>query len=364
MITTAAVLNALSYVDDPDLRKDLVSLNMIDRVAVEGKRVSFRLTLTTPACPLKEQIKQACINAIRHLVDAEAVVDVEIHAQVTSYRQDDRSVLPFVKNIVAVASGKGGVGKSTVAVNLALGLAKQGSTVGLIDADIYGPSIPTMLRLQGERPMIGMVDGREKIMPIEQYGIKTLSIGFLADERQAVVWRGPMASSALRQFVTDAHWGELDYLVIDLPPGTGDIHLTLAQLVPITGAVMVTTPQDVAKADVVKAIGMFRLPQINVPLLGVVENMSYFTPPELPQQRYYIFGQGGGERLAAEYNVPFLGSLPIEPSVCSHGDSGVPAVLGNDAVAQTFEFLAQRVAQQVAIRNLNLAGTEPTSITH
>lgn len=358
MITTEAVLNALSYVDDPDLRKDLVTLKMVDNVQIDGKKVSFRLILTTPSCPMKDQIQQACINAIKHLVDKEAEVTVEMTSKVTSYRQDNGAVLPNVKNIIAVASGKGGVGKSTVAVNLALGLAKQGSSVGLIDADIYGPSIPTMLNLKGRQPMLTTINGQQKILPIEQYGIKTLSIGFLADERQAVVWRGPMASSALRQFITDAHWGDLDYMVIDLPPGTGDIHLTLAQLVPITGAVIVTTPQDVAKADVVKAIGMFNLPQINVPILGIVENMSYFTPPELPNKKYYIFGQGAGEALCNEYNLPLLSQLPIEPSVCEHGDSGMPVVMGSGSAADAFAYLAQRVAQQIAIRNANLAPTQ------
>ena len=359
MITTEAVLNALSYVDDPDLRKDLVTLKMVDRVHIEGKRVSFRLILTTPSCPMKDEIQRACINAIKHLVDKEAEVTIDVTSQVTTYRQDNGAVLPNVKNIIAVASGKGGVGKSTVAVNLALGLAKQGSAVGLIDADIYGPSIPTMLDLKGRQPMLTTINGQQKILPIEQYGIKTLSIGFLADEKQAVVWRGPMASSALRQFITDAHWGDLDYLVIDLPPGTGDIHLTLAQLVPITGAVIVTTPQDVAKADVIKAIGMFRLPQINVPILGLVENMAYFVPPDMPNKKYFIFGQGAGQSLCDEYNLPYLAQLPINASVCEHGDNGLPVVMSNDPAAAAFEELAQRTAQQVAIRNANLAATQP-----
>jgi ATP-binding protein involved in chromosome partitioning len=308
---------------------------------------------------MKDEIQRACINAIKHLVDKEAEVTIDVTSQVTTYRQDNGAVLPNVKNIIAVASGKGGVGKSTVAVNLALGLAKQGSAVGLIDADIYGPSIPTMLNLKGRQPMLTTINGQQKILPIEQYGIKTLSIGFLADEKQAVVWRGPMASSALRQFITDSHWGDLDYLVIDLPPGTGDIHLTLAQLVPITGAIIVTTPQDVAKADVVKAIGMFRLPQINVPILGLVENMAYFVPPDMPDKKYFIFGQGAGQSLCDEYNLPYLAQLPINASVCEHGDNGLPVVMSNDPAAAAFEDLAQRTAQQVAIRNANLAATQP-----
>lgn len=351
--TEQDILRALSYVDDPDLKRDLVTLNMIDNIRIEGNFVSFRLILTTPACPLKEQIKNACINAIHHLVDKAAVVEVEISSRVTTAREDARQILPDVKNIIAVASGKGGVGKSTVAVNLALALVQNGAKVGLIDADIYGPSIPIMLNLRGYKPeVIEDKEGKMKIIPPEQYGIKTLSIGFLADESQAVVWRGPMASSAIRQFITDAHWGELDYMVLDLPPGTGDIHLTLAQLVPITAAVVVTTPQEVAKADVVKSIAMFQLPQINVPILGVVENMSYFTPPDLPDRRYYLFGRDGGARLAEQFGVPLLGQLPIEEEIRHGGDTGKPIVMQADSIgAIAFQQLAQTVAQHIAINN-------------
>ncbi len=351
-ITKAAIINALSYVDDPDLGKDLITLNMVDNIHIDGNQVSFRLILTTPACPLKEQIKNACIVAIRHFVSKEAIVSVDITSKVTSMRQEGSSVLPGVRNIIAVASGKGGVGKSTVSVNLALGLAQTGAKVGLIDADIYGPSIPVMMKLRNRRPHVVQVNGQSKIEPIEQYGIKTLSIGFLAEETQAIVWRGPMVSSALRQFITDAHWGDLDYLVIDLPPGTGDVHLTLAQLVPITAAIVVTTPQDVAKADVIRSIGMFQLPQINVPILGIVENMSYFTPPELPEKRYYLFGRGGGSSLAEQFDVPLLGEIPIIEDIRSGGDDGIPVVLQPDSLAgQEFVFLAQTVARNIAIQN-------------
>ncbi|HRI28899.1 MAG TPA: Mrp/NBP35 family ATP-binding protein [Chitinophagales bacterium] len=361
-ITKAAIINALSYVDDPDLGKDLVTLNMVDNIHIDGNKVSFRLILTTPACPLKEQIKNACITAIRHFVSKEAEVHVDITSRVTTHRQDGSNILPGVKNIVAVASGKGGVGKSTVSVNLAIGLAKNGAKVGLIDADIYGPSVPVMMSLRQKRPHVIQVNGQNKIEPIEQYGIKTLSIGFLAEETQAIVWRGPMVSSALRQFITDAEWGELDYLVIDLPPGTGDVHLTLAQLVPITAAVVVTTPQEVAKADVVRSIGMFQLPQINVPVLGIIENMSYFSPPELPDKKYYLFGKGGGQALAESFHVPLLGQIPIVEDIRKGGDEGMPAVLLPDSPAgKEFAFLAQTVARYIAIANANVQTSKTLS---
>lgn len=366
-ITKQAVIKALSYVDDPDLGKDLVTLNMVDNIEIEGKKVSFRLILTTPACPLKEHIKNACITAIKHFVDKEAVVEVEITSQVTSRRKDNRMVLPFVKNIVAIASGKGGVGKSTVAVNLAVGLAQQGAKVGLIDADIYGPSIPTMMDLEGTKPKVGNFNGQQKIIPVEKYGIKTLSIGFLTDASQAVVWRGPIASSALKQFITDAEWGELDYLLIDLPPGTGDIHLTLVQTVPVTAAIVVTTPQEVAKADVVRAVTMFQMPNINVPVLGIVENMAYFTPPELPNKRYYIFGKNGGKELAAKYKVPLLGQIPIVEAIREGGDSGLPIVLDTNenkkVVKDAFELLAQTAARNIAMRNANMEPTKMVEVT-
>ncbi|HYV92065.1 MAG TPA: Mrp/NBP35 family ATP-binding protein [Chitinophagales bacterium] len=358
--TKEDVLKALSYVDDPDLKKDLVTLNMVSDIQIEGKKISFTVTLTTPACPLKDAIRQACENAIHHFIDKEAVVVVTMNADVTSRRKGGEKLLPGVKNIIAVASGKGGVGKSTVAVNLALGLAKDGAAVGLIDADIYGPSIPTMLGIKGERPQIKDVDGKAVMIPIEKFGIKALSIGLLVDEKQAVVWRGPMVSSALKQFVGDCDWGELDYLIIDLPPGTGDIHLTLVQTVPVTGAVIVTTPQDVALADAKKALGMFNIHPINVPIIGIIENMAYFTPKELPNNKYYIFGTGGGRRLAEEFNVPFLGEIPIVQSIREGGDSGFPAVLNDkDEITQeAFENLAGEVARNVAIRNANFETTK------
>ncbi|MES1222217.1 MAG: Mrp/NBP35 family ATP-binding protein, partial [Bacteroidota bacterium] len=292
-MTKEKVLEALSNVQEPDLGKDLVTLNMVQDIEIEGNYVSFTVVLTTPACPLKDMIKNACINAIKILVNKEAVVNVKFTSNTTSKRTDNKAILPKVKNIIAVVSGKGGVGKSTVAVNLALALSQGGAKVGLMDADIYGPSMPIMFGLRGERPMMMEIEGKGMIVPLERYGISIMSIGFLVDEKSAVVWRGPMVSSAIKQFVTDVFWGELDYLVVDMPPGTGDIHLTLMQIVPVTGVVVVSTPQDVALADAKKGIAMFGQSQMNVPLIGLVENMSYFTPAELPDNKYYIFGKDG-----------------------------------------------------------------------
>jgi ATP-binding protein involved in chromosome partitioning len=360
MITKEAVLEALSNVQEPDLGKDLVTLNMVSDIQIDGKNVSFTIMLTTPACPLKEMIHNACVNAIRHLVDKEAVVSIKMDAKVNSNRKDNKAVLPNVKNIIIVASGKGGVGKSTVAVNLALGLAEEGASVGLLDADIYGPSVPIMLGLRDERPQMIEIEGKGMIVPIEKYGIKAMSIGLLIDEKQAVIWRGPMASSALKQFISDVYWQDLDYLVIDMPPGTGDVHLTIVQTVPVTGAVIVSTPQAVASADARKAIMMLKQAQINVPILGVVENMAYFTPAELPGNKYYLFGKGGARKMAEQFELPFLGEIPIVQSIREGGDTGVPAVLGDEPVSKkAFMDLAKRIAQNIAVRNANL---EPTKV--
>lgn len=350
-VTSEILLKALSTVIEPDLRKDLVTLNMIKDIEVNGNEVSFKVVLTTPACPLKEKIENDCIEAIHQLVSADLEVKVEMTANVTSNRMD-KLVLPGVKNIIAVASGKGGVGKSTVSSNLALALSLSGAKVGLLDADIHGPSVPMMFGELDSQPLMREVDGKSLMVPIEKFGIKLLSIGFLIKPEQAVVWRGPMVSSALRQFVNDCDWGELDYLILDLPPGTGDIHLTMLQVVPLTGIVMVTTPQAVALADAYKAATMFAMTPTKVPILGVVENMAYFTPAELPENKYYIFGQGGGKKMAEELNVPLLGEIPIYQSIREGGDSGKPAVLEQDSpVTKAFIQVAENVAQQVAIIN-------------
>lgn len=356
IITKEQVLQALGNVEEPDLKKDLVTLNMIQDIHIDGNNVNFSVILTTPACPLKALIENACRNAIAYFISKEAVVSINMTSRVTTQKNTG---VPGVKNIIAVASGKGGVGKSTVAVNLALGLAHAGAKVGLIDADIYGPSIPIMFGLEGVRPQASVVDGKTRIEPIQKYGIKLLSIGFFTDPNQPVPWRGPMVSTAVKQLFNDADWGELDYLVIDLPPGTGDIHITVTQTFPVTGAVIVTTPQNVALADAKKGIGMFMMPAINVPILGVVENMSYFTPAELPDNKYYIFGKGGGQKLAQQLDVPFLGEIPLIKSISDSGDAGTPAILEeNGAMTDAFINMAQRVAQQVAISNAKALGNE------
>jgi ATP-binding protein involved in chromosome partitioning len=359
-ITKEAVIEALKNVDDPDLKKDIVTLGMVKDLVVEGKNVSFTVELTTPACPMKDMIHKACVNAVIHFVDKEANVNVKMSANVTSKRGNDKPLLPGVKNIIAVASGKGGVGKSTVASNLAVALARQGAKVGLVDADIYGPSMPIMFDVVNEKPMLHDVDGKSLILPVENYGVKILSIGFFAPTDQAIVWRGPMASRALNQMFSDADWGELDYMLIDLPPGTGDIHLSLVSAVPLTGAIIVSTPQQVALADAQKGVAMFQLPQINVPVLGIVENMAWFTPAELPGNKYYIFGKDGAKDLAARLNVPLLGQIPLVQSIREAGDAGRPAALqDNTPQSEAFMQLARNVAQQVAIRNANI---EPTKV--
>jgi len=361
-MTQQDILNALSTVQEPDLGKDLVTLNMIRDVEIEGAYVSFTVVLTTPACPLKDLIKNDCVKAIK-ATNSNAVVNVKFTSSTTTIRADKSNVLPGVKNIIAVVSGKGGVGKSTVAANLALALAQGGASVGLMDADIYGPSIPIMFGVRGERPMMTSVGDKAMIVPLERYGIKLLSIGLLVDEKNAVIWRGPMASSAIRQFITDVQWGDLDYLVIDMPPGTGDIHLTLVQTAPVTGVVVVTTPQDVALADAKKGIAMFSQAQMNVPIIGLVENMSYFVPAELPNNRYYIFGKEGGKRLAEEYDLPFLGQIPLVQGIREGGDMGVPVMVSDDEVTrQSFLEFAGTVARSISMRNAHMKGEEVAEV--
>lgn len=357
-MTTEDILKALSNVQEPDLGKDLVTLNMVKDILIDGDAVSFTIVLTTPACPMKDLMSRASENAIKLLVNKNAKVTVNFTANTTSTRKDDQKVLSGVKNIIAVVSGKGGVGKSTISANLALALAEGGASVGLMDADIYGPSVPIMFGVRGARPMMKEVDGKGMIVPLEKFGIKLMSIGLLVDEKNAVVWRGPMASSAIRQFVTEVDWGQLDYLVIDMPPGTGDIHLTLMQTVPVTGAVIVTTPQNVALADAKKGIAMFSQAQINVPIIGLVENMAYFTPAELPNNKYYLFGKEGGRKLAEEYDLSFLGQIPLVQTIREGGDDGVPSMVGNDDLTkEAFRNFTAQTVRNIAMRNANLPQT-------
>lgn len=361
-ITIETVTEALRNVIEPDLKKDLITLNMVENIAVENKKVSFDVILTTPACPMKEMIRQACVNAIIHFVDETADVTVNMRAKTTSGRSANEPVLPGVKNIVAIASGKGGVGKSTVAANLAIALAAKGVKVGLIDADIYGPSQHIMFGVENERLYVNERDGKSYMIPIERYGVKVLSIGMLVDPNKAIPWRGPMASKALQQLFSDAEWGDLDYMLIDLPPGTGDIHLTLVSAVPLTGAVIVSTPQHVALADARKGINMFQMDAINVPVLGLIENMAYFTPAELPENKYYIFGKEGCRKLAEELEIPFLGEIPLVQSIREGGDSGLPIALDVDSpAAKAFIEVADLLVRNISIRNATKPLTQRTA---
>lgn len=362
-MTENDILKALSTVEEPDFKKDLVTLNMVENIKIANNTVSFTVILTTPACPLKDLIKNRCFDAIHSMINEDVEIKINFTSKTTSLRTDKKDVLKDVKNIVAVVSGKGGVGKSTVASNLALAIAASGAKVGFMDADIYGPSGHIMFGIRGQRPQMRDVDGKGKIVPIERYGIKIMSIGLLVDERQAVVWRGPMVSSAIRQFVTDVDWGELDYLVIDMPPGTGDIHLTITQSVPVTGVIVVTTPQLVALADAKKGIAMFNQPGLKVPVIGLVENMSYFTPKELPDSKYYIFGKEGGKNLASEFDIPFLGEIPLVQSIREGGDIGIPVMIGDDEISKkAFIDFSDNAIRGIAMRNAQLPLTEVSTI--
>ncbi len=327
-ISRQSIIEALSNVVEPDLKKDIVTLNLVKILDVKDQLISLEVKVSNPAMHSKMRMREACEFAIQRVLGKEWKVECDVIPISGDDRQGElRKVLPGVKNIIAVASGKGGVGKSTVSSNLAVGLAKRGDRVGLLDADIYGPSAPTMFDLVHDKPKVKDYDGKSLLEPIEQYGVKVLSIGFFAEVNQAVVWRGPMATKALNQLVNDAHWGPLDYLIIDLPPGTGDVHLSIVQSIPLNGVVIVSTPQTVALADARKGVGMFQLPAINVPIVGLIENMAWFTPEELPENKYYLFGKEGAMHLAEELNIPFLGHLPLVQSIREAGDAGRPAVL-------------------------------------
>lgn len=336
-MTRENVLNALKNVLLAENGQDIVTAGCVQDLAIEKYYISFNLILPTDDADIRLKVKSEAIKALKDHVSKDAVIKIGFTPKPTpqSTYEQNTSPLPGVKKIIAVVSGKGGVGKSTVAANLALALAKDGSKVGLMDADIYGPSVPIMFGVRGERPMMRDINGKGMIVPLERFGIKLLSIGLLVDDNKAVVWRGPMASSAIRQFITDVDWGDLDYLVIDMPPGTGDIHLTLLQTISVSGVVIVSTPQDVALADAKKGIAMFGQAQLNAPILGIVENMSYFIPPNaVPDQKYYIFGKHGARNLAEEYEIPFLGEIPLIENIREGGDIGVPAMVSDDEASK------------------------------
>ena len=349
-ISEETVRKALRNVNDPDLHKDLVTLNMVKDIKIDGKDISVKIELTTPACPLKDKIKEDCVEEIKKEIPDAGQISITMSSKVqSSLSHTGSEILPGVKNTIAVASGKGGVGKSTVAVNLTIALAQEGAKVGLIDADIYGPSLPLMLGIN-DKPKIYQDSTTAKMIPLENYGVKVMSIGFLIEDDTPVIWRGPMASGAVKQFMSDVLWGELDYLIFDLPPGTGDIQLTLVQSIPLTGAVVVTTPQDVSIIDVKKAIRMFQ--RVNVSVLGIVENMSYFLAPDTGI-RYNIFGSGGGQKLADELSIPLLGAVPLNQSIREGSDNGKPIVISHPESEQARKFLeiSRKMAAEISKNN-------------
>ncbi|MEN0003279.1 MAG: Mrp/NBP35 family ATP-binding protein [Bacteroidota bacterium] len=351
------VIAALTKVIDPNSGQDIISMSMVRDFVVDGANVNFSIELPNLNSDYKSQLNFACIAAVQ---EAYPMANVNVHLIAkTAQSQQSTSTMGHVKNIIAVASGKGGVGKSTVSTNLALSLQQLGAKVGLIDADLYGPSIPTMFGLQGQRPKIQTVYNKPRMVPLEAYGMPVMSIGFIVEPEQAVVLRGPRLSGIIKQFFNDTVWPPLDYLIVDLPPGTGDIQLSLVQTVPVTGAVLVTTPQEVAVADAVKAMNMFLLPSVNVPILGIVENMSWFTPAELPNNKYYLFGEGGGKKMAKLSNSMLLGQVPIVQAVREAGDAGRPIVMNDNApVKAAFRKVAENVLRQVVVRNEMIAPTQ------
>jgi ATP-binding protein involved in chromosome partitioning len=352
------ILDALATVRYPGSGKNLLEAEMVaDNLRIDGMAVSFSLIFEKPTDPFMKSIVKAAEAAIHAYVSPDVTVSIATESRQAA-RPEAGKMLPLVKNIIAVSSGKGGVGKSTVAANLAVALAQLGYKVGLLDADIFGPSMPKMFQVEDARPYAETKEGRDLIVPIEKYGVKLLSIGFFVDPDQATLWRGGMASNALKQLIADADWGALDYFILDTPPGTSDIHLTLVQNLAITGAVIVSTPQQVALADARKGINMYQNDKVDVPILGLVENMAWFTPAELPQNRYYLFGREGTKRLAEEMGVPLLGQIPIVQSICENGDNGTPAALHTDsATGLAFKALAEEVARQTELRNANRPAT-------
>lgn len=363
-VTAEAVMSALANVVEPHLKKSIVELGLVDNVRIEGRNIHFRVKVSNPAMHGRKRMAEACEFAIQRVLGEEFNVDAEVVPIAPEEASENtRRVLPGVKYIVAVASGKGGVGKSTVAVNLAAGLARLGHSVGLVDADIYGPSAPTMLDLVNEKPVTTTVEGKEYIKPLEAYGVKVLSIGFFTDGDQAVVWRGPMASKALNQLFNDAWWGKLDYMIIDLPPGTGDIHLSLVQNIPLSGAIIVSTPQEVALADARKGVAMFQLPSVNIPVLGLIENMAWYSPDGNPDNRHYIFGREGTRNLAQRLGVPFLGEIPLIQGIREAGDIGRPSALQEGTLAaEVWSEIIRTFAERVKDTKTSVpAGISPAS---
>ncbi|MDW5287296.1 Mrp/NBP35 family ATP-binding protein [Formosa sp. PL04] len=361
------IFKALQTITVPGEGQNMVDSGAVKNVIVFGDEVVVDITITNPSLQAKKRTEVDILKTIHDLVYAKAKITVNLKVEAPAAKPKNEikgKQIPGIKNIVAVASGKGGVGKSTVTANLAVTLAKMGFKVGVLDADIYGPSMPIMFDIENERPLSVTIDGKPKMKPVENYGVKILSIGFFTKPDQAVVWRGPMAAKALNQMIFDAHWGELDFLLLDLPPGTGDIHLSIMQSLPITGAVVVSTPQKVALADAKKGVAMFQQESINVPVLGIIENMAYFTPEELPENKYYIFGESGAKNLAEDLNVPFLGELPLVQSIREAGDIGHPAALQTATVLEkSFEKITQNVVEEVVKRNVDLPPTEAIKIT-
>lgn len=351
-----AIVAALRKVKDPNSGQDIISVRMVEDFRVDGNNVSFSINLTGQDSEVKQSLNFACMQAIQEIYP-EAQVHIHLKSDAGSEPSKNK-VLPQVKNVIAVASGKGGVGKSTVSVNLAISLAKKGAKVGLIDADLYGPSIPTMMGLQGQRPKVEMLYGKHKIVPLEAHGVKVMSVGFIVEPEQAIVLRGPRLGGIIKQFINECIWPDLDYLIIDLPPGTGDIQLTLVQTVPVTGAVIVTTPQEVAVVDAVKAMNMFLIENVNVPIIGVVENMSWFTPEELPDNKYMIFGEGGGKKLAKLSKSVLLGQIPLVQGIREGGDNGIPVAMQDEnPLKEKFDDLALNMIRQVQLRNEVLGPT-------
>ena len=352
MINKESVLKALSRVEEPDLKKDLVTLNMIQNIEINENRIRFDIVLTTPACPLKELIHNRCVAALKEDLGEDIEVAINMTSNVSSTRDKSINVLPNVKNIICVSSGKGGVGKSTVSVQLALALSEMGAKVGILDADIHGPSIPMMLGMKNQKPTTRQIKDKMFILPIDyNESLKVLSIGFLVDERQAIVWRGPMVTSALKQFINDVIWGELDYLILDMPPGTGDVQLTIAQTLKVTCSIVVSTPQKIATADARKAIAMFRVEGVQIPVAGVIENMAYFIPADAPDKKYFIFGSGGAKALANEYEIPFLGEVPLTEELREASDQGNTVEKCPLFVKETFRTIAQNLAREISVLN-------------